>query len=165
MLRNALSALSVVFLFAACTSNAGGLGTTGSASASSAPTCPASTFQMQGVVDGVDMTKSDTVGGSSLVNTGNPSKVDAQIGLGGALELEWRSTLASGQETDVTTGRLTLPSTGTAPAVTFCVGAGSRVEVVSGGIKFLLRGLTKGQSCPSGTTATGDILGCVGFKS
>lgn len=149
----------------------GSSGTSGDTSANgqeelaNAPTCTPGSIQLSGVVDSADLAQSTTLGTYGFSNVGNPSALDASFGLGGELHLKWQGTVVNG-DSIAATGSLVLPPTGSAPPVSYCIGAGSLIEPLAGGGKFVLQALTQGQTCAaSAPAASGSLLGCYGFKT
>lgn len=135
-----------------------------------APQCAPGTFQLGGVVDSADRTSTAPVGNYGFANVGNPSTLSVEFGLGGRLDLSWSGTIADGTRA-MATGTVTLPASGGSAPEIFCVGAGSEIEPFAWGGKFLLAGLRHAPTADacaapaSLSPATGDVLGCYGWKS
>jgi hypothetical protein len=155
----------------ACSSaNGGGAGGSMPMDLTSAPTCAAGTFQLDGVVDSIDRTSSAPVGNYGIANAGNPSTLTVEFGLGGSLQLQWDGSTALGT-TAPARGTLTMPASGGSAPQVFCVVPGSEIQRFDWGGKFSLTALLQAPSVDACggpqalMPATGDLLGCYGYKA
>jgi len=102
-----LLAVLVVGIAAGCSSSGGdGAGSSGV----DAPCGDLDTVVVDGTLGGKAIRETGKLSGYAFVNLGKPSKFDGSWA-GGSMHLEWPTTLASGQTTDLQTGSLTLAST------------------------------------------------------
>jgi hypothetical protein len=130
------------------------------------PTCPANTFRLQGMIDGlsVDITEPGSGGGltqgdggefqsQSSLTTPDPRATD--------LRLAWTRGITTGS-TAGATGTLRMAN-GSFAGQAFCTGDGTRVHIPEDDalaiIQFDLGGLRTGSSCTEAHTGT--LTGCM----
>ena len=151
--------LSTAILTTACDST----GETSTADYASALTCAPGTFRVAGTIDGmsVDVTESSLGGG--FAQDGEGGNLGTQNNGGDAadpattnLDLNWKPSLSVGDIGQANgTVRLAAPNLGGA---TLCLGAGSSVRSVEGGVQFHLAQLSSGTGCA--VARVGSLDGC-----
>ncbi len=100
---------SAFVCLAACSASGGSSGGTG-VNGIDAPCGDLGTVLVDGTLGGKTVHETAPLSGFAWVNVGKPSKFDGSWS-GGSMHLEWGSTIASGQETDLLSGALNLAST------------------------------------------------------
>jgi len=154
-LRHLALALSLALLPAAC-----GDGTT---TATSALTCQAGQFRLQGTLgnQSVDITESSAGGGLTQVDTGElqiVQSIDPSAPARTQMDLVWPHGIVDGASTSAS-GTLTLPS-GAYAGQTLCAGNGTSVTIYNNdnGVGFVLGGIASGGNCE--TPIDGTLAGC-----